>query len=44
LLNPPSKRLDLYADLMISTVYSGLENGFQAIQNIGPTAGLRVEF
>jgi hypothetical protein len=29
---------------MISNVYGGLANGFQAQQNIAPTAGLRVRF
>ena len=40
----PVKRVDLYAGLMISNVYGGLANGFQATQNIAPTAGLRVKF
>jgi hypothetical protein len=29
---------------MISNIYGGLANGFQAVQNIAPTAGLRVKF
>jgi hypothetical protein len=29
---------------MISNVYAGLANGYQATQNIAPTAGLRVKF
>jgi predicted porin len=40
----PVKRVDLYAGLMVSNVYGGLANGFQAFQNIAPTAGLRVKF
>ena len=40
----PVKRVDLYAGMMISNVYGGLANGFQAQQNIAPTAGLRVRF
>ena len=40
----PVKRVDLYAGMMISNVYGGLANGFQAAQNIAPTAGLRVKF
>ena len=40
----PVKRVDLYAGIMISNVYGGLANGFQAQQNIAPTAGLRVKF
>jgi predicted porin len=40
----PLKRVDLYAGVMISNVYAGLANGFQATQNIGPTAGLRIKF
>jgi predicted porin len=40
----PVKRVDLYAGLMISNVYAGLANGYQATQNIAPTAGLRVKF
>ena len=40
----PVKRVDLYAGMMISNVYSGLASGFQAQQNIAPTAGLRVKF
>jgi predicted porin len=40
----PVKRVDLYAGVMISNVYGGLANGFQAVQNIAPTAGLRVKF
>ena len=40
----PVKRVDLYAGLMVSNVYGGFANGFQAQQNIAPTAGLRVKF
>jgi predicted porin len=40
----PVKRVDLYAGIMVSNVYGGLANGFQQVQNIGPTAGLRVKF
>jgi predicted porin len=40
----PVKRVDLYAGLMVSNVYGGFANGFQATQNIAPTAGLRVKF
>jgi predicted porin len=40
----PVKRVDLYAGIMVSNVYAGLANGFQAFQNIAPTAGLRIKF
>ena len=40
----PVKRVDLYAGIMVSNVYGGLANGFQATQNIAPTAGLRIKF
>jgi predicted porin len=40
----PVKRVDLYAGVMVSNVYGGFANGFQATQNIAPTAGLRVKF
>jgi len=40
----PVKRVDLYAGVMISNIYGGLANGYQAVQNIAPTAGLRVRF
>jgi predicted porin len=40
----PVKRVDLYAGVMISNVYAGLASGYQATQNIAPTAGLRVKF
>jgi predicted porin len=40
----PVKRVDVYAGLMISNVYGGLANGYQATQNISPMAGLRVRF
>jgi predicted porin len=40
----PVKRVDLYAGIMVSNVYRGLANGFQAFQNVAPTAGLRVKF
>ena len=40
----PVKRVDLYAGVMISNIYGGLANGYQATQNIAPTAGLRVKF
>ena len=40
----PVKRVDLYAGVMISNVYGGLANGFQATQTINPTAGLRIKF
>jgi hypothetical protein len=33
----PVKRVDFYAGVMISNVYGGLANGFQATQNIAPT-------
>jgi hypothetical protein len=29
---------------MVSNVYGGFANGFQAVQNIAPTAGLRIKF
>jgi len=40
----PVKRVDLYAGVMVSNVYAGLANGFQAFQNVAPTAGLRIKF
>jgi predicted porin len=40
----PVKRVDLYAGIMVSNVYGGFANGFQATQNIAPTAGLRIKF
>jgi predicted porin len=40
----PVKRVDLYAGLMVSNVYSGLANGFPATQDISPTAGIRIKF
>jgi hypothetical protein len=40
----PLRRVDLYAGLMVSNVYGGFANGFQATQNIAPTAGLRIKF
>jgi predicted porin len=40
----PVKRVDLYAGIMVSNVYGGLANGFQAQQNIAPTGGIRIKF
>jgi predicted porin len=40
----PFKRVDLYAGLMVSNVYSGLASGFPATQDISPTAGVRIKF
>jgi predicted porin len=40
----PVKRVDLYAGVMLSNVYAGLASGFQQVQTINPTAGLRVKF
>ncbi len=40
----PVKRVDLYAGVMVSNVYGGLANGYQQVQNIDPTVGLRVKF
>jgi predicted porin len=40
----PVKRVDLYAGVMISNVYAGLASGYQQVQNIAPTAGLRIKF
>ena len=40
----PVKRVDLYAGVMVSNVYGGLASGFQKVQDIAPTAGLRVKF
>ena len=40
----PVKRVDLYAGVMLSNVYGGFANGFQQVQDIAPTAGLRVKF
>src|SRR5580700_7128184 len=40
----PLQRVDLYAGVMISNVYAGLANGYQQVQNIAPTAGLRIKF
>jgi predicted porin len=40
----PVKRVDLYAGVMLSNVYGGLASGYQQVQTINPTAGLRVKF
>ncbi len=40
----PLKRVDLYAGVALSNVYSGLASGFQQTQNIDPTAGVRIKF
>ncbi len=40
----PVKRVDLYAGVMVSNVYAGLAQGYQEVQTINPTAGLRVKF
>jgi hypothetical protein len=40
----PVKRVDLYAGVMLSNVYGGFANGFQQVQNIDPTVGLRIKF
>ena len=40
----PVKRVDLYAGVEVSNVYGGLANGYQKVQDIAPTAGLRVRF
>lgn len=40
----PVKRVDLYAGIMISNLYGGLENGYPATQDISPTAGIRIKF
>jgi predicted porin len=40
----PVKRVDFYAGVMVSNVYAGLASGFQQVQTINPTAGLRVKF
>ena len=40
----PVKRVDIYAGVMVSNVYGGLANGFLNVQNLDPTAGIRVRF
>ena len=40
----PVKRVDLYAGVEVSNVYGGLANGYQKVQDIAPTAGIRVKF
>ena len=40
----PVKRVDLYAGVMLSNVYGGFASGFQQVQNIDPTVGLRIKF
>lgn len=40
----PVKRVDLYAGLMVSNVYGSLASGFQQVQTINPTAGMRIKF
>ena len=40
----PVKRVDLYVGVMISNVYGGLANGYQQVQTINPTGGLRIKF
>ena len=40
----PVKRVDLYAGVMLSNVYGGLASGYQQVQTINPTGGLRIKF
>jgi predicted porin len=40
----PVKRVDLYAGVELSNVYAGLANGYQKVQDIAPTAGVRIKF
>jgi hypothetical protein len=40
----PVKRVDLYLGVMISNVYAGLASGYQQVQDIAPTGGLRIMF
>lgn len=40
----PLPRVNLYAGLLVSSVYGGAASGFEHTQNIAPTVGLRVRF
>jgi hypothetical protein len=40
----PVKRVDLYAGVMVSTVWGGVASGHLYSQNIDPTVGLRIRF
>ena len=40
----PVKRVDIYAGVMLSNVYGGLASGYQQVQTINPTGGLRIKF
>jgi predicted porin len=40
----PVKRVDIYAGVMLTSVYGGLANGYLHSQSYDPTVGLRVRF
>jgi outer membrane receptor protein involved in Fe transport len=40
----PVPRVDLYAGVMVSTVYGGVASGFLYTQNVDPTGGVRFRF
>jgi predicted porin len=40
----PIPRMDLYAGLLVSTVYGGVASAYEHAQNIAPTVGMRVRF
>jgi predicted porin len=40
----PVKRVDLYLGVMVSNVYGGIASGYQQVQTINPTGGLRIKF
>jgi predicted porin len=40
----PVPRVNLYAGLLVSTVYGGVASGFQHTENIAPTVGMRFRF
>ncbi|HEY5207026.1 MAG TPA: porin [Roseiarcus sp.] len=40
----PIPRVNLYAGLLVSTVYGGVASGFLHTENVAPTVGMRVRF
>jgi predicted porin len=40
----PLPRLNLYAGLLVSTVYGGVASGFLHTENVAPTVGMRIRF
>jgi predicted porin len=40
----PVPRVNLYAGLLVSTVYGGVASGFLHTENVAPTVGMRVRF